>query len=151
MAAISQTTLSKAFSWMKMLQLRLKFHCSKGPINSIPALVETMAWRRPGDKPLSEAMMVSLLTHICVTRPQRIKSKRLATSFWRNNDAIITLCVHWVVSSHWWCLAVDLVQRYNENSYYYARGNMRHWLHRKVVVFTTSGATIGENLLKMTF
>ena len=29
-----------------------------------------MAWLRPGDKPLSELMMVSLLTHICVTRPQ---------------------------------------------------------------------------------
>ena len=29
-----------------------------------------MDWRRPGDKPLSEPMMVSLLTHICVTRPQ---------------------------------------------------------------------------------
>ena len=29
-----------------------------------------MAWRRPGDKPLSEPVMVSLLTHICVTRPQ---------------------------------------------------------------------------------
>ena len=29
-----------------------------------------MACRRPGDKPLSEPMMVSLLTHICVTRPQ---------------------------------------------------------------------------------
>ena len=29
-----------------------------------------MTWRRPGDKPLSEPMMVCLLTHICVTRPQ---------------------------------------------------------------------------------
>ena len=29
-----------------------------------------MAWHRPGDKPLSEAMVVSVLTHICVTRPQ---------------------------------------------------------------------------------
>ena len=29
-----------------------------------------MAWRRPGDKPLSETMMVGLLTHICVTLPQ---------------------------------------------------------------------------------
>ena len=29
-----------------------------------------MAWRRPGDKPLSEPRMESLLTHICVTRPQ---------------------------------------------------------------------------------
>ena len=32
-----------------------------------------MAWRRPGDKPLSEPTMVSLLTHICVTRPQWVK------------------------------------------------------------------------------
>ena len=33
-----------------------------------------MAWRRPGDKPLSEPMMVSLLTHICITRPQWVNS-----------------------------------------------------------------------------
>ena len=41
------------------------------PVSSeYPALVQIMAWRRPGDKPLSGPMMVSLLTHICVTRPQ---------------------------------------------------------------------------------
>ena len=45
----------------------------KGPINNIPSLVQIMAWRRPGDKPLFEPMMVSLLTHICVTRPQWVK------------------------------------------------------------------------------
>ena len=50
-------------------KIPLKF-VSKGPINNIPALVQIMAWRRPGGKPLSELMMVSLLTHICVTRPQ---------------------------------------------------------------------------------
>ena len=43
------------------------------PINNIPALVQIMAWRRPGDKPLSEPMMVSLLTNICATRPQWVK------------------------------------------------------------------------------
>ena len=32
-----------------------------------------MAWCRPGDKPLSEPMVVSLLTHICFTRPQWLK------------------------------------------------------------------------------
>ena len=32
-----------------------------------------MAWRRPGDKPLSDPMMVSVLTHICVTWPQWVK------------------------------------------------------------------------------
>ena len=36
-------------------------------------MVQIMAWRRPGNKPLSEAMIVSLLTHICVTRPQWVK------------------------------------------------------------------------------
>ena len=41
----------------------------KGPINSIPAFVQTMAWRRPGTKPLSEPMMFILLTHICATQP----------------------------------------------------------------------------------
>ena len=34
----------------------------KGPINNIPAMVQIMAWRRPGDKPLSEPMVVSLPT-----------------------------------------------------------------------------------------
>ena len=31
----------------------------KGLINNIPALVQIMAWRWPGDKPLSEPMMVN--------------------------------------------------------------------------------------------
>ena len=46
----------------------------KCPIDNIPALVQIMAWRRPGDKPLSETMIVSFLTHICVTRLQWVKS-----------------------------------------------------------------------------
>ena len=33
-----------------------------------------MAWRRPGDKPLSEPMLVNLLTHICVTQTQWVKT-----------------------------------------------------------------------------
>ena len=32
-----------------------------------------MAWCRPGDKPLSEPMMVSLPTHICLARTQWVK------------------------------------------------------------------------------
>ena len=42
-------------------------------MDNIPALFQIMAWCRPGDKPLSEAMMVSLLTHICVAWPQWVK------------------------------------------------------------------------------
>ena len=56
-----------------LINISLKF-VPKGQINNIPSLVQIMAWRRPGDKPLSEPMMVSLLTHVCVTRPQWVKS-----------------------------------------------------------------------------
>ena len=55
------------------IKISLKF-VPKGPINNNLALVQIIAWRRPGDKPLSEPMMVSLPTHICVTRPQWVKS-----------------------------------------------------------------------------
>ena len=54
------------------INISLKF-VPKGLINNIPALVQIMAWHRPGDKPLSETMMVNLLTHISVTRPQWVK------------------------------------------------------------------------------
>ena len=56
-----------------LIKISLKF-VPKGQINNIPALDQIMAWRRSGDKPLSEPMMVSLLTHICVTRPQWVNS-----------------------------------------------------------------------------
>ena len=48
-----------------LLNISLKF-VHKVRINNIPALVQTMAWHRPGDKPLSEPITVSLLTHIHV-------------------------------------------------------------------------------------
>ena len=66
--ATLQTTFSNVFS----LKISLEF-IAKVAINNIPALVQIMACRRRGDMPLSEAMMVSLLTHTCVTRPQRVK------------------------------------------------------------------------------
>ena len=37
------------------------------PINNIPALGQIMAWCRSGDRPLSEPMMIKLLTHLCFT------------------------------------------------------------------------------------
>ena len=45
----------------------------KGPINNIPALVQIMIWGRQGDKPLSKLMIIILLMHICVTRPQWVR------------------------------------------------------------------------------
>ena len=67
MAAVSQTTLSNAFFMNEniriSIEISLKF-VPKGPINNNPALVQIIAWRRPGDKPLSEPVMVSLPTHM---------------------------------------------------------------------------------------
>ena len=57
------------------IKISLKF-VPRDPINNIPALVQIMAWRRPGDKPLPEPMMVSLLTHVCITRPQLVKDRK---------------------------------------------------------------------------
>ena len=39
-----------------LIQISLKF-VPRGPIDNKPALVQIMAWRRPGDKPLSEPML----------------------------------------------------------------------------------------------
>ena len=48
------------------IKFSLKF-VPKVPINNFPALVQILAWRCPGDKPLSEPMMVntSILSQIC--------------------------------------------------------------------------------------
>ena len=63
------------------LKISMKF-VPKAPINNIPALVQMMAWRRPGDKPLSEPMMVNLLIHVCVARPQWVNQ---SVNCWWNN------------------------------------------------------------------
>ena len=61
------------------------------PINNIPALDlsldQIMAWSCAGDKPLFEPMLIRLLTHICITRPQWVKP------------------IQWMFSQHygyWW-------------------------------------------------
>ena len=48
MDAISQTTSSISHNFVRKVR-----------INSIPALVQLTAWRRAGNKPLSEPMMAS--------------------------------------------------------------------------------------------
>ena len=78
-ADISQTTFSTAFvldAVMRTSSDSSRKYVPKGWINSIPALVQIMAWGRSGDKPLYAPIMTSLLTHTCtqtcVTRPQWI-------------------------------------------------------------------------------
>ena len=59
------------------IRISLKF-VPRDPTNNIPALVQIMVWHQPGDKPLSEPMMVSLPMHICVTQPQWINCHGIA-------------------------------------------------------------------------
>ena len=59
MAAIFQTISSDAFSWMKfyiLIEISLIF-VPWGLTDNNQALVKIMAWRRIGDKPLSEPML----------------------------------------------------------------------------------------------
>ena len=63
------------------IKLSLKF-VPKGLINNVPSLLQIIAWCWPGDKPLSEPIMVSLLTHICVTQPQLINCLIRSWDLW---------------------------------------------------------------------
>ena len=81
-----------------LIKISLKFVLN-GLINNIPALVQVMAWRRSGDKPLAEPMVVRLPMHICVTRPQWVKS------FWVGGKSVLLFlqllknnhCIHGLV------------------------------------------------------
>ena len=78
MAAISQTDTFKRIVLKENFRVSIKISLRfvpKSPIDNIPALFQIMAWCRSGDKPLSEAMKVSLLTHICVARPQWVNKQ----------------------------------------------------------------------------
>ena len=90
------------------LNISLKY-IPKVPFNNILTLVQIMAWRRPGDKPLSEPMMVNLLTHIWVTRPQWGKRyfdgaiwNYTCNPVWCRN--INTLEYIDFVEIQWWCM-----------------------------------------------
>ena len=91
------------------IKISLKF-APKGPINNNPSLVQIIVWRRPGAKPLFEPMMGSLLTHICVTRPQWVNSYQgldiLRIFLWNCRQA------------HWWLVTLFKVNW---------PGAVRHW------------------------
>ena len=89
-------------AWIS-IKISLRF-VPKGPINNIAALIQIMTWRPPGDKLLSEPMIVKLPTHICVTRPQWVKSRRFVTGIYLMkqfaNNWCLTCCQCTKVCSH---------------------------------------------------
>ena len=84
-----------------LIQISLKF-VSKDPIKNKPVFVQIMAWRRTGDKPLSEPMMPYLLMQILSTQPQWVnwiwyhKFYPSETWYWclycRSRPRLCTLC-----------------------------------------------------------
>ena len=61
MATISQTTIWNAFLWIKSFCILFRISLnvvSKGPIDNKGALVQVMAWRWIGNKPLPELMLI---------------------------------------------------------------------------------------------
>ena len=100
-----------------MYQFRLRFHCYsfEGLQLTITALVQIMAWGRPGDKPLSEPMMVIWLAHIWVTRPQWVK---------RHTGNIIAIRIEhidWLAKHSYNAVAntLELPQSYSKLSIYF--------------------------------
>ena len=87
-----------------LIKISLKF-VPKGQINNIPALVQIMAWRRPGDKPLSEPMMVNLLTHICFNRPQWVNSSTTERCASINKGIFFKLIMQIISLSNCWEIA----------------------------------------------
>ena len=78
------------------IKLSLNF-VPKWPINNIPVLIQVTAWRRPGDKPLPEPMMVKLLTHICISRPQWVKVTKYSCTGLKMTQTTPTLLSHFYI------------------------------------------------------
>ena len=100
MANIFKTSFSKCIFLNENIWISLKISLEFVPkvrINNIPSLVQIMAWRRSGDKPLSEPMMVSLLSHICVTRHQWVNGCHRVSVQARNQVKTIMWKIWWAI------------------------------------------------------
>ena len=98
----------------------------KGPNNNIPTLVQVMAWRRPGDKPLSEPMMVRLPTHTCVTRPHWVN----LSNNYSNNWLYITIfqsIVCLVYANDMLKYQSDILSIYGETRGFYLHDDVIKW------------------------
>ena len=109
-------------AWMS-LKISLKVQ-----ITNIPALVQIMAWRRPVDKLLSEPIIVSLLTHMCITQPQWVNwnprdnfqwnLKRKSCIFLQENAFANVVCKMLVISYRPQCVkTTDNVQLWSSKNY----------------------------------
>ena len=112
-------TVSQTFSMdfleckcMSLIKISLKFVPKDLP-NNFPALAQVMAWRRSGEKPLSESMMVKQPTHICVTEPQWVNTHYMGLR--RESKSTVTwgialnFLTHCCISSLWIFFSYDII------------------------------------------
>ena len=107
-------------------------------INNISALVQIMAWRRPGDKPLSKPMMISLPTHVCVTRPRWSQWLPAQASQWISQIWKVAHCLGWLGRGHR-TYTYDISQIHRKNICF------RSWIG-KLIIFRYLGLTAGKKL-----
>ena len=112
-----------------------------------------MACRRPGDKPLSKPMVVSLLTHICVARPQwvNLPSIRISTPKIDFRSLSCTMSIHYRKWSkclihcndramiHWIC---GIKERTKQPQLHYYRNLASRTLHRSFAVGVSDGMAV---------
>ena len=84
------------FWFLSLRKISLKF-VPKVRINNIPALDQIMAWRRPGDKPLSEPMIVR---YWCIYASLGLNELTHVTWMWRWYALGDNNRYGW--SHHWW-------------------------------------------------
>ena len=110
-------------------------HFQHFPIKNIPSLVQIMACCRPGNKPLSEPMMVRLRTYKCVTQPQWVNKMETNvydpnfTEMPNSQSIIIYLCNGLAPNkpfSHWW----------QNSSKVHISIAMAHWVHMLSIILS---------------
>ena len=81
-----------------LIKVSLKF-VPRGAINNIPALVQMMAWRLPGDKPLSEPMLVRLHINASLGLSELVN---LDNKVSEKCDTFSLSCSHPYLTQTWW-------------------------------------------------
>ena len=101
-----------------------------------------MAWRRPGNKPLSELMMVSLLMHICVTQPQWVnifRQRQNVGHFANDLSFEIIFCESNCLNCYSNSIKFDLISLFNSTPL----------LVQKMVWYETGQKSISESIIGM--
>ena len=113
----------------------------KGPINNILALVQIMAWCQPGDKPLSESLMVSLLIHICITQPQWVNP-----DLWHHEATMIPYKAS--LSSVLGENRITVLVSFDSTSHWHYMSTMASWIIGYLTVCSTACSANNKETIK---